>query len=144
MHAQLHKRNDLQSSKNRLRAHDQDDGASSQEPPMLADKGKGQSYPKIQRKKDSLYLSCHKPKFHKEEKSPPPPKPVHEKRKELMKVNSTKRGHVVFNIENELEKVKISVPLSELLKQPTYRAQASQFMFPSAPDQSPDNLNLQK
>lgn len=49
-----------------------------------------------------------------------------------------------FNLQKELEKVKILVPLTELLNQPTYKAQVSQFMHPSASAPTHDSLNLQE
>jgi len=49
-----------------------------------------------------------------------------------------------FNLQKELEKVKILVPLIELLKQPTYKAQVSQFMHPSISVPTHDSLNLQE
>ena len=50
----------------------------------------------------------------------------------------------VFSLQKELEKVKIPVPLSELLKQPAYQAQVSSFMLPQGAAPIPDSLNLQE
>ena len=50
----------------------------------------------------------------------------------------------MFNLQKELEKVKILVPLVELLKQPSYKAQVSQFMLPHGVTSPPDSLNLQE
>lgn len=48
-----------------------------------------------------------------------------------------------FNLQRELEKVKISIPLTELLKQPTYKDQVSQFMLPLVSSPTQDSPNLQ-
>ena len=42
-----------------------------------------------------------------------------------LKDTSVEKGSIVFNLQKELEKVKISIPLVELLKQPSYKAQVS-------------------
>jgi len=49
-----------------------------------------------------------------------------------------------FNLQKDLEKVKIYVPLTKLLKKPTYKAQLSQFMHPSVSSPTHDSLNLQE
>ena len=49
-----------------------------------------------------------------------------------------------FNLQKELEKVKIPVPLTELLKQPAYQSQVTSFMLPPEATLTPDSLNLQE
>ena len=51
---------------------------------------------------------------------------------------------MAFNLQKELEKVKILVPLIELLKQPSYKSQVTQFMLPHGVSPLLDNLNLQE
>lgn len=65
------------------------------------------------------------PEVIKEDKSPPPYRPIFEKEKELLEFSTTEKGPVIFNLQKELEKVKILVLLFELLKQTTYKAQVS-------------------
>ena len=50
----------------------------------------------------------------------------------------------VFSLQKELEKVKIPLPLTELLKQPTYQSQVTSFMLPPEATLAPDSLNLQE
>ena len=50
----------------------------------------------------------------------------------------------VFSLQKELEKVKIPVPLTKLLKQPAYQSQVSSFMLPQGAVPIPDSLNLQE
>ena len=51
---------------------------------------------------------------------------------------------MAFNLQKELEKVKILVPLIKLLKKPSYKAQVSQFMLSRGIGPLPDSLNLQE
>ena len=60
------------------------------------------------------------------------------------KYTFVEKGSTVFNLQKELEKVKILVPLVELLKQPSYKAQVSQFMLPHGVTSPPISLNLQE
>ena len=46
-------------------------------------------------------------------------------------LGGVEKGQSAFNLQKELEKVKIPVPPTELLKQPTYKVQVSMFMLPS-------------
>ena len=48
----------------------------------------------------------------------------------------------VVSLQKELEKVKIPVPLTELLKQPAYQSQVTSFMIPPEAALTPDSLNL--
>ena len=50
----------------------------------------------------------------------------------------------VFNLQKELENVKIPVPLTELLKQHAYQSQVTSFMLPPEAALTPDSLNLQE
>ena len=49
-----------------------------------------------------------------------------------------------FSLQKELEKVKILVPLTELLKQPAYQSQVTSFMLPPKAPIIPDSLDLQE
>ena len=49
-----------------------------------------------------------------------------------------------FSLQKELEKIKIPVPLTELLKQPTYQSQVTSFMLPPEISIVHDSLNLQE
>lgn len=49
-----------------------------------------------------------------------------------------------FSLQNQLEKVKIDVTLTELLKQPNYKVQVSQFMCPPTMVPLQDNLKPQE
>ena len=49
-----------------------------------------------------------------------------------------------FNLQKELEKIKIPIPLIELLKQPVYQSQVTSFMLPPGIPIVPDSLNLQE
>ena len=49
-----------------------------------------------------------------------------------------------FNLQKELEKIKIPVPLTELLKQPVYQSQVTSFMLPLEIPIAPNSLNLQE
>ena len=57
---------------------------------------------------------------------------------------SVDRPSSAFSLQKELEKVKILVPLTELLKQPTYQSQVTSFMLPPEVIHIPDTLNLQE
>ena len=47
-------------------------------------------------------------------------------------------------MQKELEKIKIPVPLTELLKQPVYQSQVTSFILPPELPVAPDSLNLQE
>ena len=49
-----------------------------------------------------------------------------------------------FSLQKELEKFKIPIPLTELLKQPAYQSQVTYFMLPPEVIYIPDSLNLQE
>ena len=49
-----------------------------------------------------------------------------------------------FNLQRELEKIKIPVPLTELLKQPVYQSQVTSFTPLPESQITPDSLNLQE
>ena len=49
-----------------------------------------------------------------------------------------------FNFQKELEKFKIPVPLTELLKQPAYQCQVTSLLLPPEAPIIPDSLNLQE
>lgn len=88
MQAPLSKKYNLQSSRKRSRGKDQNEGTSSLEPLKKNDKGKGLLEPIIQNNKGSLDPNYRKPEGLEEDKSPPPSRPIYEKEKELVEVNS--------------------------------------------------------
>ena len=57
---------------------------------------------------------------------------------------SVDRSSSTFSLQKELEKVKIPIPLTELLKQPAYQSQVTSFMLPPEVIHIPDSLNLQE
>lgn len=61
-----------------------------------------------------------------------------------VELGGIEKGQFAFNLQKELEKVKILVPLTKLLKQPTYKAKVFHFMLPSTAIPTHDCLNLQE
>jgi len=59
------------------------------------------------------------------EKEPPVLLKATSGKEERTKPGCIEKFQPAFNLQKELEKVKIHVPLTELLKQPTYKAQVS-------------------
>ena len=57
---------------------------------------------------------------------------------------ATEKSSSAFSLQKDLEKVKILVPLTELMKQPTYQSQVTSFMLPPKVEHIPDSLNLQE
>lgn len=96
--ARLQKKYDLWSSRKRSRGQDQNEGASSQEPHKPTNKEMGYLDPIIKKRKESSDPNYDKPEVLKEEKSPPP-RPIHEKEKELVDVSTTKKGPSIFNLQ---------------------------------------------
>lgn len=70
-------------------------------------------------------------------------KTTNDKEKEAQ-LGGVEKFQPAFNLQKKLEKVKIHVPLIELLKQCTYKAKFSQFMLPSTSVPTHDYLNLQE
>ena len=58
------------------------------------------------------------------EKAPIPIRTIGDKEREV-ELGGVEKGQFAFNLQKELEKVKIHVPLIELLTHPTYKAQIS-------------------
>lgn len=50
------------------------------------------------------------------------------------------KSSFAFNLQKELEKIKIPVPLTELLKQPAYQSQVASFILPPEAALTPDNI----
>lgn len=69
-------------------------------------------------------------------------KPIHQESNQIVDSVKVDRNHFGFILQKELAKVKIFIPLTELLKQPNYKKQVSYFMDVSLIDSSYDNLNL--
>jgi len=122
MQAQLHRKYDLRSSRKRSRTQDQNEEPSPLNPPKSTEKGNKPLDQVPSKKKESPDSILHKPKVSKIEQLPLPSKPVRDKAKEPVDVVIVDRSSSAFNLQKELEKVKISVPLTELLKQPNYKA----------------------
>lgn len=74
----------------------------------------------------------HKPKVSKLEQFPPSSQPIHNKVKYSTDIVSADKNPSMFDLQKELDKVKIVVPLFGLLRQPSYKAQVSQFIDPPA------------
>lgn len=144
MQVQLHRRYDLISSRKRLREPDQEEGVSPQDTFIAPEKGNGKLDPDTPKVKYSLTQGGGRSKEGIEEKPLTLVKPTYQKQREQIESGSMEKGQSIFNLQRELEKVKILVPLIELLKKPTYKAQVSQFMLPSTSSPSHGCLNLQE
>lgn len=124
MQAQLHKKYDLRSSRKRSRTQDQNEEPSPSNPSKSAEKGKKPLDQVPSKKKESPDSILHKPKVYNIEQLPLPSKPVRDKEKEPVDVVIADRSSSAFNLQKELEKVKIFVPLIELLKPMLLKARA--------------------
>lgn len=80
--------------------------------------------PESSKVKVSSNKECNSSKGHMEENAPFLIKTTNDKEREA-ELGGVEKGQPAFNLQKELEKVKIPIPLIELLKQPTYKAQVS-------------------
>jgi len=130
MQVQLRQRYDLRSSRKRSRELEEQKGTSPQDVRLVPDKGKGN----LNHESSKIKVSSNKESNSFEEY-------VEKKAPFLLKTSNGKEGEVklggiekfqtTFNLHKDLQKVKIHVPLIELLTQPTYKSKVSQFMYPS-------------
>lgn len=109
----------------------------------MPDKGKGKLNPDLSEVKVPLNKECNNYEEHTEEKAHVLIKTTCEKEREV-EIGGIEKGQSTFCIQKELEKVKIIVPLIELLKQPTYKAHVCHFMLPSTSVPTHECLNLQE
>jgi hypothetical protein len=65
-----------------------------------------------------------------------------EKSSELL-IKETNKTNTSYNFENELNKIKISIPLVELAKNPTYRKKIAKVMGVYEPESHSDVINLE-
>lgn len=69
---------------------------------------------------------------------------MHQGNKETVCQVKMEKNTSTFSLRKELEKVNISIPLTELLKQPSYKRKIYDFMEMSHVISTQDNLNLQE
>ena len=115
-----------------------------QTPPSLASKGKKPLKETAPHKATASTSAKQEADPPQNEKSSSIPLKLPDPPKQQFKEAITEKGPTPFNLQKELEKVKIPVPLIELLKKPSYKAQVSQFMQPHGVSPLPDSLNLQE
>lgn len=143
MQAHPHQKYDLISSRKISRDPEQQEGTSPQVIPPVPNKGKGKLNPNSSKIKLSTNKEGNSSKGHAKKEAPILQKTANGKEGEA-EPGGIEIVEPTFNIQKELEKVKIHVPLIELLKKPTYKAQVSQFMHFSTSSPAHDNLNLQE
>lgn len=144
MQAQIHRKYGLESSRKRSIGKDQNEETLQPLPPKPTDKGKKPINPISPTKKYSSNPITNESRASKTEKFPPKIKENYNEKKQPIGSIKIHRIPFSFSLQKELEKLKIVVPLTKLLKQPIYKAQMSQFM--SSPTTTPlqESLNLQE
>jgi hypothetical protein len=66
-----------------------------------------------------------------------------EKKESEVSTRETDKGSGSFSLENEINKIKIPIPLVELTKNPTYRKQITKMIGLSDPESHSDVINLE-
>jgi len=149
MQAHLNRKYDLRSSRKRTRTQEQEEVVAQKEVPTrkeLAPKkftGKGKSPLKEPLLSDDKIPSSSKIV------SPPHDESVSKESKPSAENKESKeviieRSPPAFNLQKELGKVKIPVPLTKLLKKPMYQSQVTSLLLPPETPTISDSVNLQE
>lgn len=141
MQTQPQRKYNLRSLKKRTREPKQQGEDVPQVVPPTPDKGEGKIHLDPPKTGVSTNKERNGPKGHTEKEAPSLLTTTSGKGEGTKHGDAEKAQHT-FNLQKELEKVKIHVPLTELLKQPHYKAQVSKFMHPTGSAPSHNSLNL--